>query len=214
MNRELIGTDRIANKSIRTREIARVQNMHKARLAKITGRKANARDSTLDMARPHTSTMKHVHQRLKTRALKEERQNAIHHENQDLLKKMARIATSTSDTYTAGGRKDGALNMQILNSMGRKIRLEKISKENKKFLERLVNTKSYFSQAEWDATREEEEVLLARLRKFEYEPPEDSLAATAESGLKELKANIRQRSDDIEKRLVAQSEDAGGSEPG
>ena len=41
---------------------------------------------------------------------------------------MARIATSTSDTYTAGGRKDGALNMQILNSMGRKIRLEKISK--------------------------------------------------------------------------------------
>ena len=32
--------------------------------------------------------------------------------------------------------------------------------------------------------------------------------------MKELKANIRQRSDDIEKRLVAQSEDAGGSEPG
>ena len=43
--------------------------MHKARLAKITGRKANARYSTLDNAKPHTSTLKHVHQRLKTRAL-------------------------------------------------------------------------------------------------------------------------------------------------
>ena len=61
--------------------------------------------------------------------------------------------------------------------------------ENKKFLERLVNTKSYFSQAEWDATREEEEILLARLRKFEYVPPKDSLAG----GLRALARLISSR---------------------
>jgi hypothetical protein len=113
-----------------------------------------------------------------------QRNNEIATENRILLQKMTKIITSIPAELV----EDQTLekNNKSLNARGRSTELERISKDNQKILNRMMNVTSMHDHKKMQADYAHHDKLLKRLRMVKYVPSDASVSEVSKRGVDEM----------------------------
>lgn len=166
-------------------------NHHHHRISEIKNRPLGHRECTTDCKEPKCYSLKHLKNHAKCEALHAIRESTILHDNQLLLRAMARIH-ATPGPFNKN-RKSKGIAIKSLNSVHRQKRLEEISRDNRDLLRRLVHIEPYYSNKHLADDYAKHAKIGAHMRVHEYTPSPQSLSETASRGLKELNKELHGR---------------------
>jgi hypothetical protein len=181
MYRGRVGYERDPKPFLKEKAIEKSHQMHLAKIREIKGRLPGT--GTTDNSLPSSSKMKHLMLRQKQKAMITQRNNEIATENRILLQKMTKIITSIPpELVDANPDKPN----KSLNARGRSTEIERISKENHKILERMMNVSSMHDHKQMQAEFAHHDKLLKRLRMVKYTPSDASLSEVSKRGVREM----------------------------
>eukprot|EP00639_Heterosigma_akashiwo_P011914 CAMPEP_0206374798 /NCGR_PEP_ID=MMETSP0294-20121207/8514_1 /ASSEMBLY_ACC=CAM_ASM_000327 /TAXON_ID=39354 /ORGANISM="Heterosigma akashiwo, Strain CCMP2393" /LENGTH=210 /DNA_ID=CAMNT_0053822627 /DNA_START=168 /DNA_END=797 /DNA_ORIENTATION=- len=197
MHRARVGKERMPNRILHDKDVARTFELHKKKMDSIKGRKFGT--GTVDSTEPQTSNLTHLRNNEKRMKMRADRFQDIERENKLLLQRMTKILTA-EDNGLAAAR---TWTPKSLNSVARKQDLRRINRENAALLARLEGTQPYYDHQAWEDDLVHHKRLVGRLRKVRYEGSSSQLLPAALHDIEALDAASQRSLQRVRRALTA-----------